>query len=208
MRRLPAVAALGCLVVAACRSSGTGGLDLERMVIQPRYDPYEESDLFPDGKVMRTPPEGTLPFGEPDLSPEARTGLRAGRPVDRIPVEVTPELVRTGRRRFEVVCAPCHGVDGNATTPVAAAMELRPPPSLHGEAIRALPPGRLFQVIGTGFGLMPSYASDLPPRERWAVIAYVRALQLSRHLVLDSLPPALRREMEAAVERGSGEGGP
>lgn len=192
---------LGVLLFSGCQSSEYGGgLDLERMVDQRRFDAYDASDLFADGMAMRTPPDGIVPFGEA-LPAAVRTGIREGEPVERIPVPLSLPVLAAGRESFEVYCAPCHGTAGDAATPVAAAMTLRPPPSLHEERIRSMPPGTLFRVATEGYGMMPGYRSQLDPERRWAVVAYVRALQLSRRVRLDSLPPDLR---ERALEELDG----
>ena len=169
---------------------------LERMLDQPRTDPFEESDLFSDGRAMRTPPTGTVPR-ERVLGPASLIdGREGGRHVDRIPVPVTRALLEHGRERFETFCAACHGVLGDGRSPVAEAMTLRSPPSLHEPRLRAAPPGQLFEVATRGYGLMPSYAPYLPVASRWAVVAYVRALQLSRSAPVASLPDDLRHALE------------
>jgi mono/diheme cytochrome c family protein len=112
-------------------------------------------------------------------------------------VPVTPDLLLAGQARFETFCAPCHGVRGDGRSTVAANMDLRRPPPIAGRAARALPPGRIYQVVHEGYGLMRSYADDLlSPEERWAVVAYLMALDLSRGVPLSSLPPSLRAEAE------------
>jgi mono/diheme cytochrome c family protein len=100
------------------------------------------------------------------------------------PLEIDVADVRWGRTRFEIFCATCHGTLGTGQTQVAENMRLRKPPSLHSAAIRAYPPGRIFAVISRGYGLMPSYAGQLSVADRWAVVAYVQALQLSQDFSL------------------------
>jgi mono/diheme cytochrome c family protein len=105
--------------------------------------------------------------------------------------------VERGRRRFETFCAPCHGVLGDGRARVAANMTLRQPPSLVGERARSFAAGRIFQVITQGYGLMPRYSDEMPATDdRWAVVAYLRALQTSRGVAARSLPPALRARAE------------
>ncbi len=110
-----------------------------------------------------------------------------------------------GRLLFYVYCAPCHGFVGHAATPVAASMTLRPPPSLHATRVREHADGMLYAIVRRGFGLMPGYRYQLPVRDRWAVVAYLRALQLSRELRLDQVPPDVRSEI---LEAMPGEGEP
>ena len=168
--------------------------DLERMLDQKRYDPYEPSEHFDDGMVMRRPPVGTVPRSRVIAPPALTRGVQDGEPVVQIPVEVTPALLERGRNRYDIFCSPCHGVLGYSNTRVAANMTLRPPPSLHEPRIRDYPPGRIYRVIGEGYGLMRSYAAELPIIDRWAVVAYVQALQLSQNARLDELPAELQKE--------------
>jgi mono/diheme cytochrome c family protein len=169
-------------------------VDLERMLDQKRYDAYEPSEHFDDGMAMRTPPVGTVPRSRLMAPAPVAQGVQDGQLVERIPVDVSPALIERGRDRYQIFCAPCHGVLGNSDTRVAASMTLRPPPSLHEPRIRDYPPGRIYQVITGGYGLMRSYAAELTIGDRWAVVAYVQALQLSQHAVLDRLPAELRKE--------------
>lgn len=188
MRLLAVACALGGLV--ACDVSP----DYERMVNQHRYDPYEQSTFFEDGLIMRHPPAGTVRHDRVTGPPALTAGITDGRFTDRIPLPVDAALVERGRNRFEIFCAPCHGLLGDGESQVAENMSLRPPPSLHIERIRAYPPGRIYHVIESGYGVMRSYAAELPLYERWAVVAYVQALQLSQRIELDRLPDALRKE--------------
>lgn len=164
------------LLVTACHPD-----DIDPMDRQAKLSPYGTSDLWPDGRAMRSPPPGTIPR-ERDLA-EAQP-------------EVTPALLALGRARFDVVCAPCHGIAGDGDSVVAGKMELRPPPSLHEPRIRELDAATIYRVISEGYGLMPRLSTHLAPRERWAVLAYVRALQLSQSLPLADAPEPLRRQLE------------
>lgn len=193
--RATALVVLAGALLWGCESNGVeGGLDFERMVIQPKGDAYEASGLFPDGKVMRKPPEHVVAREERPVDPVRRTGKEGGTGawVARSPLGYSPPLLERGRDRFGVYCTPCHGFDGYAGTPVGEAMELKAPPSLHDPSIRALSDGFIYGVVRGGYGLMPSYANQLPERDRWAVVAYVRALQLSQWVALDGLSPGLR----------------
>ncbi|CAN94682.1 hypothetical protein sce4519 [Sorangium cellulosum So ce56] len=110
----------------------------------------------------------------------------------RIPVPVTIELLQHGKERFEINCAACHGVAGDGESEVARNMTLRRPPSLVDPRVQAFPPGRIYRVIVEGYGLMRSYEAQVPLMERWAIVAYVKALGKSRATALDALPPPLR----------------
>lgn len=164
------------LLAGACHTD-----DIDPMERQPKLLPYGTSEIFADGRSMRAPPPGTIPR-ERDLA-EAQP-------------EVTPALLALGRTRFDVVCAPCHGIAGDGDSVVASKMALRSPPSLHEPRIRDLDAATIYRVVSDGYGLMPRSSIHLAPRERWAVIAYVRALQLSQRLPLAEAPEPLRRQLE------------
>ncbi|XXT14463.1 cytochrome c [Sorangium sp. So ce429] len=167
-------------------------LDLERMIRQKRYAPYEPSELFHDGAVMRRPPEGTVPNDRVTGDPGLTRGVAGGAYVARIPVPVTLELIRYGQGRFEIFCAACHGIAGDGESEVARNMTQRRPPSLVDARVQAFPPGRVYHAIVEGYGLMRSYEPQIPLRERWAIVAYVKALGRSRAAALDALPEPLK----------------
>jgi mono/diheme cytochrome c family protein len=167
---------------------------LDPMQRQQKYKAYQASEHHPDGLAMRHPPAGTVAYRS-SLDPAVATGLGPdGRPVATVPLELSAATLARGRTRFEIICAACHGVLGDGESQVALNMSLRRPPSLH--AYRDVPDGHVFRVITHGFGLMPSYAPDLSVEDRWAVVAYVRALQLSQHAKLEQLPPDAREALE------------
>jgi mono/diheme cytochrome c family protein len=190
MRRRPTAARAAALLLLAL----TACPQLDPMQRQPKYRAYQASEAHTDGLAMRHPPAGTVPFGK--LADAAlATGLGPdGRPVERGPLAPTAALLARGRNRFEVICAACHGLLGDGESQVALNMSLRRPPSLH--AYRDVPDGHIFRVITDGFGLMPRYGGELSMQDRWAVIQYVRALQLSQHAALEQVPPDERRRLE------------
>jgi mono/diheme cytochrome c family protein len=155
------------------------------MITQPKLLPYGASAEFADGRAMRPRPAGVVAV---DYEPDATT----------FPMPITRAVLDRGRARFGVVCSACHGLDGQADTPVAHAMQRRRPPSLHEPRIAALTPAAMYRVIVDGYGVMPSYAPLLTTADRWAVIAYVRTLELAYHAPLAGLPPAVR---DAATRR-------
>jgi mono/diheme cytochrome c family protein len=166
---------------------------LDPMQQQPKYEAYEASEYFEDGLAMRHPPAGTVPFRSA-LDPALATGRGAdGQPLARIPIAVDADLLARGKVHYDVSCAVCHGLVGDGDSQVALSMALRRPPSLH--LYRDRPDGYLYQVASEGFGLMPGYASSLSVQDRWAVVAYVRALQLSQHAPVDQLPAELREAL-------------
>ncbi len=180
------LAVLALLGLAACPR-------LDPMQRQQKVKAYQEGEA-PGALAMRAPPEGTVPYRS--VGDAARdSGLGPdGKPLAQSPVPATAALLARGRARFDVYCAVCHGVLGDGESQVALNMSLRKPPSLH--AYREVPDGHIFRVISSGFGLMPSYAAALPPEDRWAVVAYVRALQLSQWASLDQLPPDARERLQ------------
>jgi mono/diheme cytochrome c family protein len=164
------------------------------MMSQQKQKPYRPSDFYPDGIGMRAPPPGAVAVAA-HQPPEIALGRTPdGKNVDRIPVKVTPELLQIGRKKFEINCAVCHGLLADGDSLVAKNMAQRPPPSLH-QRVKA-DDGHYFHVISQGFGVMPAYASQLTVEERWAVVSYVRALQLSQRARLEQAPPEERARLE------------
>jgi len=173
---------------------------------QPRERAYRPSDFFENGLAMPGPVEGTVPRERRTMSPNLTTGIaaftgqmapngeRIVRYSSKIPVPVSMELLKLGRTRFDITCATCHGPSGDGHSIVGSQMALRPPPSLLAYTNRA--PGYIFEVITHGFGLMASYAAELTVDERWAVVAYLRALQVSQSVPAADLPPDVRRRLE------------
>jgi len=150
---------------------------------QPRYDTYAPSSLWKSGTEAQHPPAGTVAQG--DL---ARDAAR------KTPPTVTPALLERGRQRFDIYCAPCHGLGGDGNGPVVQ-RGFPAPPSYHSPSLLAASAQHLFDVITSGYGVMYSYADHVAPRDRWAIVAYIRALQLSRHAEVASLPPAVQRHL-------------
>jgi mono/diheme cytochrome c family protein len=152
-----------------------GGCD-DPMVDQAKYEVYESAERFRDGKVNQNPVPGTIARGE--LAWRAKLSERPA---------LTPALIARGRERFEVFCAACHSYTGDGNGMIAQRGFPRPP-SFHSERLREAPTAYLVEVITNGYGVMYSYAARVPPADRWAIAAYVRALQLSAHAELASLP--------------------
>lgn len=175
-------------------SSGCEQIDFERMIEQPSFRPYEASTSFSDGMAMRRPPPGTIPRSRTLAPPDLVTGQEADGPVDYVPVLVDRILLERGQDQFRIFGASCHGPSGDGNSQVAENMTLRRPRSLHDEEVRAYPPGRLYGVVSSGYGLMPGYEDKLSIQDRWAVVAFVGALQLSQRAELATLPDAVREE--------------
>jgi mono/diheme cytochrome c family protein len=188
----PLVAALLVATLSGCNCASESEF-WQRMEVQQRYHPYAPSDLFADGRANRTPPEGTVARERPVGSPGISTGEVNGKLLDNVPVPITAELLARGRHRFEIVCGTCHGLVGNGDSMVADNMATRLPPSL--VALGERPAGFFYRAITDGYGLMPSFSGEIPTDERWAVVAYVRALQLSQNTPVNALPADVQRRL-------------
>jgi mono/diheme cytochrome c family protein len=174
-------AALGVAAGAGCGN----------MKQQPNLRPYDASGNFADGTSARTPPAHTVPAGT--LPAEAADA--AGRPRAVLPVPITRELLRRGRDEFDAECAACHGPDGYGQG-IVVRRGFPPPPSLHEDRLRSAPDGHYYDVMVRGYGLMYPAGHRVAPADRWAVVAYIRALQLSQHATLEDVPAARRAELE------------
>ena len=182
--------ALVLLLAVACGDTTV----VDPMERQPKFKAFSANPLYEDGRAMRQPPAGTVPRESITMRPEITAAVdRKGNVVSAIPISVTRELMESGRTRFEIHCAPCHGLLGDGVSLVATQMSLRPPPNLH--KIRNPGPGHIYQVITQGFGLMAPYSAELTPQERWAVVAYVEALRRSQAVTLAEAPPDIQKKL-------------
>jgi mono/diheme cytochrome c family protein len=197
---------LRTLVLLAALTGACDGVlprpDLERMLVQPSYRPYGASSRFADGRAMREPPAGAVPHDQLLGQPALTEGIEQAAYVTRIPLAVDRALLARGRDRFETFCGVCHGLTGDGRSEVARRMVLRAPPSLVAAPVTEFPPGRVYQVISLGYGLMPGYSAELAVRDRWAVVGYLEALQLAAGARLASLPPAIQAEAGPWLARG------
>jgi hypothetical protein len=172
------------LLLAACND----------MSDQAKYEPLEANLFFPDRRASRPLPEGVVPRRDPGLGSgaaenEAEYNPRseAGELLDSFPFVVTLEVLERGQERYNIFCAPCHGLDG-AGQGMIVQRGFPPPPSLHDERLRQAPAGYYYEVIRDGFGQMYAYDYRVKSPDRWAVIAYIRALQLSQNATLEDVP--------------------
>ena len=159
-------------VTSACRID---------MHVQPRLNPLAKSDFFPDQRSARPQVEGTVARGQLREDTYFYTGKLGNNPGDYLPFPVTREVLERGRERFNIFCAPCHSRLGDGEGFIPSRGFPRKPPSYHIERLEKAPLGYLYGVITEGFGIMPDYSSQIPPRDRWNIVAYSRALQLSQH---------------------------
>jgi mono/diheme cytochrome c family protein len=182
---------------------------------QAKCQPLEGSDFFADGKCARDIPANTVPRGalEADYSEAAAgAGGTAGAPAGAtaapagagaqaqdFPFPITREVLSVGHLSYDTFCSPCHGLRGNGDGMIVQ-RGFPAPPSFHTQRLRDVPPGYIYSVITNGFGRMYSYASRVKPDERWAIVAYVRALQLSQNATIDDVPPEERPKLEGASQ--------
>ncbi|RPI21366.1 MAG: cytochrome c [Chloroflexota bacterium] len=168
------------------------------MADQPRYDPLEPNEFFPDRRSARPLPEEAVPFSQVVEDPFFYTGRSEdGELVDAFPFEVTAEVLERGRERYDIYCSPCHGLDGYGQGMIVQ-RGFSPPPSFHIDRLREAPAGYFFEVITNGFGQMYSYDYPVEPADRWAITAYIRALQLSQNAQAEDLPPEAIQQLGGA----------
>jgi len=170
-------------------------LPVTNMSLQPKYKPQGQNDFWPNGADMRLPPEGTVARGSLKADPAFYRGVDAdGRPVREYPVQLTAALLDRGQERFDIYCAACHDRTGRGQGLVPRRGWI-PPPSFYDDRILAFTPGELFQVISRGVRTMPSYAKQIPEADRWAIVAYVQALQTAATASLRDVPPDQRSNL-------------
>jgi hypothetical protein len=155
--------------VAGCRQD---------MHDQPKYKPLRPSQLFDDKSSARPLVEGTVARGTLQEDQAFFTGKMSGATVKEMPFQITDKDLDRGQERFNIFCTPCHDMTGTGKGMVVQ-RGYRQPPSFHDPRLRAADPGYIFDVITNGFGAMPDYRTQIDPRDRWRIVAYVRALQLS-----------------------------
>jgi hypothetical protein len=187
---LPA-ALLALLALTACRQD---------MHDQPRYRPLAGSTFFADGRSARPVVPGTVARGH--LRTDARyfRGRDGADFVNELPMKVTRPLLLRGQQRFDIYCAPCHSRTGDGEGMVVL-RGFRHPPTFHQERLYNQPAGHFYDVITNGFGAMASYASRVPVEDRWAIVAYIRALQLAHNASLEDVPASERQALDAAPPR-------
>lgn len=172
--------------LAACRQD---------MHDAPRYEPLEASAFFADGRSARPLVQNTVARGTLREDELLYTGRIGGELADEFPMPVTAEMMARGRERFNVFCSPCHGRTG-AGNGMIVQRGFRAPPSFDEERLRTAPVGHFFDVMTNGFGAMQDYASQVPVADRWAIAAYIRALQLSQRATLADVPPDRRADLD------------
>lgn len=158
---------------------------------QPKAKPLSPSDFFSDGRSERALVENTVARGS-----LADDEIMVAKDSNEFPLAVNQELLERGEGRYKIFCTPCHGLQGDGNGMVAM-RGMKHPPSYHQDRLRQSPNGYYYDVITNGFGQMYGYSSQIPPRDRWAIVAYIRALQLSRNAPQADLPAELREKVNA-----------
>ena len=188
--RLAMTIVVALLLLVSCR---------QKMANQARYDPLEPSDFFEDGMASRPRIPGTVARGELVSDPYLESGKINGQDGDAFPFPVTAQVLNRGQERFNIYCSQCHGRlgDGNGMIPNRG---LRRPPSFHTETLRAAKPGHFFDVMTNGFGAMPPYRTMVPARDRWAIAAYIRALQAAQSATIQDVPAGDQAQLSGGRE--------
>lgn len=177
---------LACVVLAGCRQD---------MHDAPRYAALQASAFFANGASSRVLVANTVARGQLREDEHFYTGKVNGQPANEFPMPITPEVMARGRERFNVFCSPCHGRTGMGNGMIVQ-RGFRQPPSYHDERLRNAPVGYFFDVMTNGFGAMQDYSAQVPPSDRWAIAAYIRALQLSQGATLADVPADHRGDLD------------
>jgi len=180
-------------LISACRID---------MHVQPRQNPLSRSDFFTDQRSERPPVEGTVARGQLHEDTYFYTGKLGSNPGDYMPFPVTKEVLERGRERYNIYCAPCHSQVGDGNGFVPSRGFARKPPTFHKPRWQKAPLGEFYDVISNGSGIMPDYASQIPPRDRWNIVAYIRALQLSQNATKADVPAGQTVPSEPPKFRG------
>jgi hypothetical protein len=186
--RLMVTMALIAMCGVACRQD---------MHNQPKYIPYRPATFFADQRSERPPIEGTVARGELGDDELLETGKVNGADAPVFPFPINERVMHRGQERFNIYCSPCHGRTGDGNGMIVQ-RGYRHPPSFLVDRLLQAPPGHVFDVITNGFGAMPDYAAQIKTADRWAIAAYIRALQLSQQANVAELPPDARAEVERA----------
>lgn len=208
MRRLHLPLLLCVCCLAACEKA------MQDMYDQPRYKPFARSELFADGNSSRPLPENSVPYSNGPFSgtSSGRIGTEnidediAASNARENPYPVTLQLLRRGQNRYEIYCMPCHSPAGDGDGLVAR-RGFPHPPSYHSDRLRQAPDRHFFDVISNGYGIMFSYADRVTPPDRWAIVAYIRALQLSQNAQVKGLPAEMQQRLaESSPSPAGGRG--
>ncbi len=189
-RLVPYIVVVLLVAVSACRQD---------MHDQDKYEALEKNEFFDDQRASRPRLPGTVARGHLQADDALYRGEVDGALVAQVPLAIDRALLARGRERFDIYCSPCHDRVGTGNGMIVQ-RGYKQPASLHDPRLRALPDGYFFQAITNGFGVMPSYAGQVPARDRWAIVAYIRALQLSQSAALAELDAADVDRLQRAGE--------
>ena len=178
------------VLLSACRQD---------MHDQPRFEPLEGSAFFTDGASFRNQVPGTIARGELRLDTHLYEGKIKGQPATTFPFAISEDILAQGQESFDIHCTPCHGTSGYGQG-MAVRRGLKHPPSFHTERLRKAPHGYYFGVMTEGYGAMYDVSDRVTPKERWAIIAYIRALQLSQNALVADLPEQDREQLEGGAQ--------
>ena len=192
-------------VALAALSLGAGTACRQDMHDAPRYEALEKSDFYADGRSARPLIDGTVARGQLRADDAFYTGKNGALLLAELPMPVTKPLLVRGQDRFNVYCSPCHSKTGMGDGMVVQ-RGYKQPPSFHEARLVSQPVGYFYDVITRGFGQMPDYAAQIQPQDRWAVAAYIRALQISQHATVTDVPEADRSKLDAPAEPAQGAG--
>ncbi len=187
--------AASALAVLSFAALGCSRLDMQD---QPKYRPQRPSQFFADGRSERQPVEGTIARGTLDEDTAFYQGKdAAGKDIEAFPIAVDKKVIERGQQRYDIYCAPCHGRIGNGLGMIVR-RGFKQPPSYHIDRLRQAPVGHFYDVITNGYGAMLNYSAQVEPRDRWAIVAYIRALQYAENANINDLPQEARSRIPAA----------
>ncbi|HYE57263.1 MAG TPA: cytochrome c [Rhodothermales bacterium] len=204
MKRIPFAVVLAAVAFAGCRGMESSRPPIHvvpNMDWQERFDPQEANPFFADGRAMRMPVAGTIARGYLRADAAFNTGRSAsGAYVAQMPVPLTRELLLRGQQRYNIYCSVCHGKAGDGQGIIMTGQYgYTPAPSYHEDRLRTVEDGYLYHVATNGVRSMPGYAQQVPVADRWAIVAYIRALQRSQNAGATDVPAAVRAEIEQAA---------
>ncbi len=200
MNRLNAKLLVSALAAAVSLSACLQQEDIDPMTKQAKYKPFTQNAFFADGRAMRTPPANTV--ARERANAQTFSGRDdSGQMIATNPFPLSAQFLATGRKQYDIHCAICHGATGDGHSLVSTQMSLILPPSLVNTAKRALTDGFIFNALTNGWGLMAGYAADMTTEERWAVVAYVRALQRSQGTTIADATADARAQLEKEAQK-------
>lgn len=185
------VAISGAVLLGGCQQD---------MANQPRYEPLEASAFFKDGRSARPQVPGTVARGHLREDEHLYTGKVNGQLASAFPFPITSAVMERGGERYNIYCSPCHGMLGDGRGMIVR-RGFKQPPSFHIDRLREIPVGHFFDVQTVGLGAMPDYAAQVSAEDRWAITAYIRALQLSQRATLDDVPAGEREKLQKEMPK-------